>query len=87
MNKIPIAIVSMLLQTALVWFIPALHHTWYIIVFFCLLLFAGVIVQESREDMPPKHKALIGGFVWGTYGAAAIMSVAVYEGWLVLRLM
>ncbi len=76
--------ITSLLEISVIVAVTFMHNTTAIISFFTILLFSGVIVQESREDMPQHQKQIISGFMFGTYAAAAAISFMVYRKYILV---
>ncbi len=59
-----------------------MHNTIAIITFLGILLFLGIILQESREDMHNRPKNILSGYVLGTYISALVISFLVYKKYI-----
>jgi len=77
-------VVTMLLQILIVWGIGFMHNTTAIISFFTISLLIGVILKESREDMPARPKKILSGVMLGINASAAIISFLIYLKFIAL---
>ena len=84
MMKWGIFFATILFDVLAVKYIAFMHNNTAIIAFLGVSLFAGLIVQESREDLPGRSKKIISGFMLGTYAAVAIISFLVYQKYILI---
>jgi hypothetical protein len=75
----PTLSLTLLVEIAIIRYIPFMHNTYAIIAFFCIVLLMALLIQESTEDMPVRKKRIISGIMLGTYLSAIIISVLAFK--------
>lgn len=86
MIRTTITLITAISEILIVWAFPFVRFPNMLIAFFCVLLLVGVVIKESREDMDKRNKAIVNGFVTGTYLAAATVSIGVLQHKIPLEL-
>ena len=75
-------VITVLVQLFIVVVVNFMHNASAIIAFLAVSLFVGLMLRESREDMPIRAKGILSGFTYGTYTAAVLISFLLYKRYI-----